>query len=144
VIALARIGDARADEALGGLLDEDDFARQVAAELVHLEDGYRVHADVVGPWLVRALSSTDEQLRRNAAGTCGRLRVAGSGRALLALARTESWDRFATRHVPAFMKDRCAGALTCWRSRAMTGACPGNWLEHSRCEEWRADRGCRW
>ena len=39
VIALARIGDARADEALGGLLDEDDFAPQVAAELVHLEHG---------------------------------------------------------------------------------------------------------
>jgi HEAT repeat protein len=109
VIALARIGDARAGEALGGLLDEDDFAPQVAAELVHLEDSYRVHADVLGPWLVGALSSTDEQLRRNAAGTCGRLRVAGSGQALLALARTESWDRFATRHVLA--------AARAWPSR---------------------------
>ncbi|MPZ25114.1 MAG: hypothetical protein GEV12_01345 [Micromonosporaceae bacterium] len=97
VVALARMGDERAREALAGLLAEAALAGRVAAELESLGHAYGGLADLAEPWLIGALASDDERTRRSAAQTCGRLRVAGAGPALVALAGSEPSDRFAAR-----------------------------------------------
>lgn len=92
VIALARLRDKNAGEALSELLADPSYLDETVAKLGFIGEAFPSYQYVVLPGLFTMLASTDARRRRIAASICGQLRIQATAGPLLDASRALAAD----------------------------------------------------